>query len=50
MYGWGHNRDGKVGDGMTSNTFGYMAQNFMQKADGLYMNGINSAEYYSGMV
>jgi len=36
-------------DGMTSHNYGYMTQNFMQKADGLYMNGYNDTSYYAGL-
>ena len=36
-------------DGMNSNLYGYNVQNFMQKADGLYMNGQNDTSYYAGM-
>ena len=36
-------------DGITSLIFSYMSQNFMQKADGLYMNGQNDPGFYAGM-
>jgi len=36
-------------DGMTSHTYGYNIQSFVQKADGLYMCGQNDSSCYAGM-
>lgn len=36
-------------DGMTSHTYGFKTQSFVQKADGLYVCGSNGAAYYAGL-
>ena len=36
-------------DGMTSHSYGYRIQSFIQKSDGLYITGQNDGSYYAGL-